>query len=87
MTRYYKIGGIMFVSRGGDIKAYSKVNGDFAEIVSPHNASELIANERRRIAKAMKCDNLAISQVLKKKKLNERPKLKRNEKHISSCIG
>jgi hypothetical protein len=85
----FEIDGITYVMRGGYVKTYKKVNGDFVETVCPHNEEtmmRIIAEEKK---KRNKSDRGRINEI---KRLGEKtgtlvkPKLKRSEKHINGTV-
>lgn len=85
----FEIDGIMYVMRGGYVKTYKKVNGDFVEIVCPHNEEtmlRIIAEDKRRRNKVERDKINEIKELGVKTGALVKPKLKRSEKHINGTV-
>jgi hypothetical protein len=85
----FEVDGIMYVMRGGNIKTYKKVNGDFIEIACPHNEEtmlRIIAEEKKKRNKSDRGKINEIKQLGAKTGILVKPKLKRNEKHINGTV-
>lgn len=77
---YFSINDIFVVIRGGEVKTYDRVNGDFAEIQAPPNIDQLIAEKRRQMERERSSFISGTKGVAKK------PMLKRNERHINRSV-